>query len=72
MDATFTVRALGKTIWPYNYASAVRWRKARRTATALLIAAPLALAGAVFIAWTGYTTHRQEQLMQAQRLLGAL
>lgn len=55
---------------PSPHASAVRWRKSRRTATALLVGAVIALAGATWTAWMAYDTQRAEQLMRTRGVDG--
>jgi len=49
---------------PSPHANAVRWRKARRTATALLVGTVMALAGSVWMTWLAYDQRQTEQLMQ--------
>src|SRR5258706_1064753 len=55
---------------PSPHASAVRWRKSRRTATALLVGAILAIGGSVGLAWMAYDAHQAKELMRTQGVDG--
>jgi hypothetical protein len=52
--------------YPSPHAPAVRWRKARRTAIALLVGTVFTLAGSAWTAWMAYDTHRARELMRTQ------
>jgi hypothetical protein len=55
---------------PSPHAAAVRWRKARRTAVALLFGAVLTLAGSAWTGWMAYDNHRSRELMRKQGVDG--
>jgi hypothetical protein len=51
---------------PSPHASALRWRKSKRSGVMLLMLAIIPLAGSVWLAWMAYATNRDNQLMHTQ------
>jgi hypothetical protein len=58
------------TAQPSPRTDAVRWRKTRRNAILFIVIGVFALAGAAWMAWTSYTTRRDDELLRTQAVDG--